>query len=165
MNNIKKLVMAGLFAAAVAVATLISIPLPNGGYANLGDCFVLISGVLLGPVYGTLAAGIGSALADLTLGYFTYAPVTFIIKGLMALVIWLAAGKLGKLATLKFSAASIGCEIIMVGGYLIYELVLYGPGALANIPFNALQGVVGMVSATIVFAVLYKTKLLLKFKK
>ena len=163
--SLKRLVLAGLFAAAITVSTLISIPLPNGGYANLGDCFVLISGIFLGPVYGALAAGIGSALADLALGYFTYAPVTFIIKGLMALVIWLIAGKLAKFAILKFAVGTVGCEVLMVGGYLIYELILYGAGAVANLPFNALQGVVGAVSATIVFAVLFKTKLLFKLNK
>ena len=42
--------------------------------------------LLLGAVLGFLAAGLGSALADLFSGYVVYAPVTFVIKGLMAFI-------------------------------------------------------------------------------
>ena len=59
-NNLMKLVFAALLAAFVCVATLvIRIPSPLGGYINLGDCIVLVSGWLLGPVYGFLAGGLG----------------------------------------------------------------------------------------------------------
>ena len=80
--------MAALMAAMACVATMvIKIPIPaTGGYINLGDCIVLLSGIILGPVYGGIAAGLGSALADLLGGYVAFAPATFIIKGLMAVV-------------------------------------------------------------------------------
>ena len=43
-------------AALVYVATsIIQIPSPVNGYVNLGDCFVLLSGWLLGPWYGAAA--------------------------------------------------------------------------------------------------------------
>ena len=38
------------------------------------------------PVYAFVSAGLGSALADVFSGYLVYAPATFVIKGLMALV-------------------------------------------------------------------------------
>ncbi len=83
----QKIVMAAMLAALVCVATMIvKIPSPLKGYLNLGDCVVLLSGWILSPVYGFLAAGIGSALADLFSGYVTYAPATFLIKGIMALI-------------------------------------------------------------------------------
>ena len=41
----------------------VRIPSPLKGYLNLGDCAVLLAGWLLSPVYGFLAAGLGSALA------------------------------------------------------------------------------------------------------
>lgn len=44
------------------------------GYVNLGDCAVLMSAWVLGPLYGGAAAGIGSALADLLSGYAHYVP-------------------------------------------------------------------------------------------
>ena len=95
MNNtkVKKLVFAALFAALACAATFIHIPVPpmTNGYVNLGDCFVLLAGFCLGPVYGGLAGGIGSALTDLLGGYFHYVPATLIIKFLMALAAALIA--------------------------------------------------------------------------
>ena len=84
-EKLRKLVFAAVLAAFVCVATMIiRIPTPTKGYVNLGDCIVLVSGWLLGPVYGGAAAGIGSMFADIISGYFTYAPATLIIKALMA---------------------------------------------------------------------------------
>ena len=75
-NKTKKIVMAAMFAALCCVATMIiKIPSPLKGYINLGDCVVLLSGWMLSPAYAFLAAGIGSALADLFSGYLVYAPV------------------------------------------------------------------------------------------
>lgn len=86
-KKIRKLVLAALLAALVCVATMVvQIPSPMQGYVNLGDCFVLLSGWLLGPWYGFAAGGIGSMLADIFLGYAHYAPGTLVIKGVMALV-------------------------------------------------------------------------------
>ena len=83
----KKLVTAALFAALACVATMIiKFPSPLKGYLNIGDCIVLLCGWMLSPVYGFVAAGLGSGLADLLSGYLVYAPATFIIKGLMALI-------------------------------------------------------------------------------
>ena len=68
-------------AALTAAATIaIPVPLPGGGYANAGDVLVLLSAFVLGPGLGAAAAGVGSALADLILGYTIYAPGTLIIK-------------------------------------------------------------------------------------
>ena len=86
-QKVRKLVLSALMAALVYVATsIIQIPSPVNGYVNLGDCFVLLSGWLLGPWYGAAAAGIGSMLVDLLSGYGHYVPGTLIIKGLDALV-------------------------------------------------------------------------------
>ena len=84
-QKVRKLVLSALMAALVYVATsIIQIPSPVNGYVNLGDCFVLLSGWLLGPWYGAAAAGIGSMLVDLLSGYGHYVPGTLIIKGLAA---------------------------------------------------------------------------------
>ena len=66
-SKLKKIVMAALLAAFACVATMsIRIPTPGtGGYIHPGDAIVILSGVILGPVWGLLAAGIGSAMADL----------------------------------------------------------------------------------------------------
>ena len=58
-SNLKKIVMTALFAALSCVATMsIHIPTPGtGGYIHPGDAVVILSGVILGPVYGLLANG------------------------------------------------------------------------------------------------------------
>ena len=84
-TKIRKLVMAALFAALCTVMTMvIQVPSPMQGYVNLGDCAVLLSAWVLGPLYGGAAAGTGSMLADILSGYAHYAPGTFLIKLAMA---------------------------------------------------------------------------------
>ena len=66
MKNTKKLVVTALMAALTCIATMIiKIPTPTFGYIHLGDGFVLLSGIILGPVSGAFAAGIGSMFADI----------------------------------------------------------------------------------------------------
>ncbi len=148
-NKTKKLVMAAMYASLCCVATMIiKIPSPLKGYLNLGDCIVLLSGFMLSPAYGFLAAGIGSALADIFSGYLVYAPATFIIKGLMALIAYfgfkLLRKKIG--ATTSRILSGVVAEIFMVLGYFLFEGVLYGfVPSVANIPANAIQGAVGII--------------------
>ena len=67
-NKTKKLVVAALFAALTFTATFfIQFKLPNG-YLNPGDAVVLLGGRILGPLYGGLAAAMGSMLADVISG-------------------------------------------------------------------------------------------------
>ena len=57
-NQTKKIILAALFAALTCAATMsIQIPTPGtGGYIHPGDAIVILSGVILGPAYGFLAA-------------------------------------------------------------------------------------------------------------
>ena len=62
-KKIRTMVTAAVLAALSCVATMVvQIPSPMNGYVNLGDCFVLLSGWLLGPWWGAAAGGIGSML-------------------------------------------------------------------------------------------------------
>ena len=74
--NTQKLVLTALFAALTCVATMIiRIPTPGtGGYIHPGDALVILSGIILGPLYGFLAAGLGSCLSDFLGGYFSTFP-------------------------------------------------------------------------------------------
>ena len=85
MSKTFKLVIAALTAAMTCIAMMvIKIPIPaTGAYINLGDCIELLSGVVLGPLYGGIATGLGSALADLLDEYVAFAPATFVIKAIM----------------------------------------------------------------------------------
>lgn len=158
--------MAALMAALACVATMIiKIPSPLKGYLNLGDCIVLTAGWMLSPTYGFLAAGLGSALADVFSGYVTYAPATFIIKGLMALIAFygfkLLNKKIGNLPSRIISG--IVAEIVMILGYFVFEGFLYGfiPSAV-NIPANGVQGIAGLIIGVILIKVFEKSKITLE---
>ena len=159
----KKIVMTALLAALACVATMIvKIPSPLKGYVNLGDCVVLVAGWMLSPKYGFLAAGLGSALADVFSGYVIYAPATFAIKGLMALVAFatfrLWSKRVGKLPSQILGG--VLAEIAMVMGYFVFEGFMYGfiPSAV-NIPANALQGAVGLALGLVLMKVFEKIKI------
>ena len=158
-NNLKKLILAALFAALSCVATMsIRIPTPGtSGYIHPGDAIVILSGVILGPVWGFLAGGIGSALSDLIGGYFIYVPITFVIKGLVALAAGLLYQKIGKNQKSRYIAVILGgvADIILVaGGYFVCEFFIYGAGAAASIPANIIQGVGGLVISCILYPIL-----------
>ncbi len=164
-SNFLKLVFAGLSAALVCMSTILFVvPLPTGGYVNLGDCFVILSGYMLGPVYGALAAGIGSALSDIFLGFGIYAPATFIIKGLMAVTAYfitlLARKKTSPLKILNAASASVAAEAVMLSGYFLFELVIYGyAGAFADLLGNTIQALFAVASYVAVYSFMFKSKL------
>ncbi|MBE6032341.1 MAG: ECF transporter S component [Clostridiales bacterium] len=159
----KKIVMAAMFAAIICIATfIVKIPTPMRGYMNLGDCAVLLAGWLLSPGYGFLAAGLGSALADVFGGYAVYAPATFVIKGIMAVVAHFGfralSRRIGHFAA--WLVSGLVAEVIMVLGYYGFEGVLYGFGPSAvNIPANAIQGAVGLVVGLILVRIFHKNKI------
>ncbi|MGF0031441.1 ECF transporter S component [Bariatricus sp. SGI.154] len=158
-SNLKKIVMTALFAALACVATMsIRIPTPGtGGYIHPGDAVVILAGIILGPAYGLLAGGVGSAMADLLGGYFVYVPITFVIKGLVALVSGLVFQKVGKDSRTRYMAVVLGgvIDIIFVaGGYFICEFPMYGSGAAASIPANIIQGISGLIIACVLYPIL-----------
>lgn len=78
--NSRTISINALAIALVCLSTMfLQFPIPLG-YAHLGNCFILISGVFFGPVTGLLAGGIGSALSDLLTGYAQWIIPTLIIK-------------------------------------------------------------------------------------
>lgn len=160
--------MTALLAAMTYLATYIFKIPTMFGYTNLGDCFVLLAAFLLGPYYGFLAGGIGSALADLLGGYGFYVPGTFIIKGAMALFAALLVRALRRHGDEKFwhrLVAALVAELWMVFGYWVFETLILGHGAaaLVSIPSNLAQGAVGLVLALVLHAVLLKTPVVKKF--
>lgn len=158
---LRKQVLTAMFTALICAATmLIQIPTPmTNGYVNVGDCFVLAAGWFLGPWYGLFAGGVGSALADLILGYAHYIPGTFVIKGLMAMVAALLSRKL--LAKLPMRVGrligALAAELIMVSGYFLYAWAILGKAvtaAVTSIPSNLLQGTVGIVGGMMLIEIL-----------
>lgn len=115
--------LTGLMTALVLVITrAFVLPIPQTkGFFNLGEAGVYMAAVLFGPGVGALAGGIGSALADVTLGYAQYAPFTLVIKGIegalvgmiargssrQAWIVGLAAGAIAALWLFTVEAASV----------------------------------------------------------
>ena len=166
-QHTKKMVLSALFAALTAVATMIHFHFPGAqtGYVNLGDCLVIASGVLLGPVYGGAAAGIGAALTDFIHGYTVYVLPTFLIKALMAAAVSVIFRSLNKnkntFGLIPLIISGIVSELIMIGGYYLYEglFIVDFAGAALGIPGNILQGITGIVTAIVLLKVMKKTKI------
>jgi len=150
-----KLALAAVFAALVCVATIVFVlPIPaTKGYFNLGEIVIYVAALVFGPFVGGFAGGVGAGVADVINGYSQFAPGTLSIKFIEGLIV----GFMGRRATsngkkaiaLSILAILIG-GIEMVGGYFAYEIgvLTYPPlDALAEVPFNVVQMVVGLVFA------------------
>ena len=125
--SLKRIVMIGLLAAGVFVASaLLQIPIPTPvGQTRLhmGNVLCLLSGILLGPLGGGFAAGLGSALFDLTNpAYIASAPFTFIFKFFMGWVCGLIAWRGGHSKKAYLTGAILG-SIAYVICYLFKSFV------------------------------------------
>lgn len=161
----KDITKIAIMATLVFIATfLIKIPSLNG-YTHIGDSMVVISALILGKKKGALAAGLGAALCDLLSGYMQYIIPTFLIKAIMVLIIAIIAENL--INKTKFAwilGAIIGCTFQVVG-YCLVETILYGfAGALASVPANIIQSIVGIALAVVLSTVLEKSNILNKLK-
>jgi uncharacterized membrane protein len=146
-----KFIIAALLAAFVAAITIfLRIPIPkSGGYLNLGDVVIMFAGLYMGPKYGLVIGGVGSAVAD-AIGFPIFIIPTLIIKGL--------EGLCSGLFHTKFRI--LGCilgGLVMVGGYYVTEAYLFSgkvgqAAALAELPFNLLQGGLGVVGGYTIYS-------------
>lgn len=135
-----------LFVALVTLSTsAFRVPVPaTSGFINLGDTFVFTAALLWGPRGGFWAGSIGSALADILSAYPHWAPFTFFIKGSEGLIAGLIAHRAftQEGSTVLATVGLVVGGLIMVTGYFVVEIFLYGlPAALAELPGNSLQAV------------------------
>lgn len=158
-QKLRNLVYTAMLMALCCVATLvIRIPTVTGGYLNAGDIVVVLAALLAGPLYGGVAAGFGSGLADVISGYMSYAPGTLVVKGCAAVVAALIFRACRK-KSFGFALLSAICgEIIMVLSYFVFEdfILGYGMAAAAEIPGNAAQAAVGIVGGLALYFALNK---------
>ncbi|WP_185963640.1 ECF transporter S component [Dolosigranulum pigrum] len=148
----RQLTLAALFMALTTVATMvIHIPVPaTQGFVNVGDSFVLLSGLLFSHYYGALIGGVGSALADLFLGYTIFAPVTLIVKAIEALL----ASYIDRGNTVSRVIAVIFGVTWMVFGYFIFEVFMFDlPVALSAVIPNSIQGIVSAGLALLLYPI------------
>jgi len=126
------------FTALVFAATsVIVVETPaTKGFFNLGETMVYTAALLGGIVVGTIAGGLGSALADLYLGYPHYAPGTLIIKGIEGFIVAYLSSRFRRLNIAQWKVVSVISAIIAFGlvaglGYTYYrgETILYFLGS------------------------------------
>lgn len=164
--NTKDITKIAIMASLVFIATyLIKIPSLNG-YTHIGDSMVILSAFILCKKKGALAAGLGAALCDLLSGYMQYIFPTFFIKAIMVLIICTVVQSL--INKTKFAwiiSCILGCTF-QVFGYALFETMLYGfPAAIASIPSNIIQSIVGIVIALVLATTFEKANVFSKLKR
>lgn len=155
-KNSLSLSIVSIFAALICILTIIiRIPIPiTTGYINIGDFGVMLSGLYFGPIIGGLAGGIGSAIADI-IGFPQFAIPTLIIKGLEGFIVGLISNPKKKELKIDYRdvVAVILGGFIMVTGYFLVELPIYGVGAaLFELPGNIFQSGFGVIGSLILVA-------------
>lgn len=157
-------VYAVLMALTMVATYAVKFPTPaTNGYANLGDAFVLFSGVVFGPIVGFFVGGAGSALADLAGGYAHWILPTFIIKGVegaMAGLLFLLLKRTKLNRFINAGIVSVVGAILMIAGYFVASTIMKGSAAVAltSLPANCVQGSVGVAVNMLILVATFKIK-------
>ncbi len=180
-KHLLRLCSAALMTALVFVSNYlrITMPIAVGGQTSftLANIFCALSGLLLGPWWGFLAAGLGSAIYDLTFPAFVMeAPITLVTKGMYGLVaglvLHLVFVKLLKKEKVRYLPQVIATACAAIGYLVIYSIKnFFYNGMLiegyvtaaqcwavviAKIPASLFNGVVAVIFAPILGVALQK---------
>lgn len=111
-NHVYKLSMAALFAAMCYIGfAFFKIDIPVGTEKtafHLGNVFCVLAALFIGPVWGGMAGAVGLTIADLTSGYVTSAPKTFLLKLCIGLIAGFVAHKIFKIGNDSERRAPLG---------------------------------------------------------
>lgn len=166
--TLQKIVYIAVLAAIVCVVTLFRFPL-LGSKVHFANAMCLLSGLLIGPVAGGLAAGFGSALYDALLGGYDFiqCAITFVSKFAMAWVCAKIAFSGGREAARHGwnVAASVIGALTYVALYMlktfVYQLFVYGyPMETvwltmgSKLPASLINAVAAMIAAPVVYTAL-----------
>ena len=157
----KKIVLTALLAALTVAgsALRITIPLDIGGTSSfhLGNILCALSGILLGPWYGGLAAGLGSAIYDmLNPLYISECWITFLMKGAYGMVAGLVAWQIRRPWSTKVPFSYLKALLASIGGAVTYAVLylaksyFYGGLLLSGLTHEAaMLSVIGKLPATV----------------
>lgn len=148
--NTTKIVKSALFLAIIYVTTLlIVIPIPGGnGYINISDALIMLVSTIFTFPFNFLISGISTMLADLTLGYPSYAIFTLFIKGFESIIVTTTLKKTNK----TLIAFCLG-GLFMVLAYGLTDVLLtsslyaFVPAIIANTP----QAIACIIIAQLVY--------------
>ena len=141
-------------AIVYVLVRLVQVPIPaTGGYTHPGAVAEIFVAMAFGPVVGGVAAGVGAALADLTSGFGSFAPLTFVAHAALGVL----AGWLGwrKGWTGMIIGWIVG-GLALVAFYFLGEATIYGVGAVGagvEVPINLFQVGLGFVGLLLFQAV------------
>ena len=140
--QLTRIVFGAVLAALVFVVTLFRFPL-LGSKVHFANAVCLLSGLLLGPIWGGTAAGLGSALYDLI-----NLLITFVSKFAMAWVCGIIAGKRNEKAqpVIRVVLACVAGALTYVALYMLKSAIY---GAIAG---NAWAAVASKFPASIINA-------------
>lgn len=165
MNKVNRkvlnMVYAAVFAAMIfALTRFIQIPVPGGaGYLHFGDAMIYIVASTLGGPWALLASALGATLADLSSGFAVYAPISAIVKVLIALPFVLVNKKSEKILTPLTICLTIPSGVITVLGYFLGDLIVNRAYAVADIPMNIVQAVASAIIFVVISAAFDAAKL------
>jgi len=119
------MVLTALFAALTVAgsALRITVPLDIAGTSSfhLGNILCALAGILLGPWWGGLAAGLGSAIYDiLNPLYISECWITFLMKGAYGVVAGLIAGYGNKAWTVSVPYSYVKALLATIAGAITY---------------------------------------------
>lgn len=129
--------MTGVFTALVFVVTAyLHIP-TNNGYIHVGDGLIYLAACLLPWPYAITVGAGGAILADCLTGFAIWAPGSAVIKAAIALLF----SDKKKAMSLRNLLMLLPAAAISIGGYYLYEVLIYGSfaTALTGIPASAMQ--------------------------
>ncbi len=164
--SIRDLSLIVIFTAVTFVfTTIITIATPaTRGFINIGETGVYLSALIGGPLVGAIAGGLGSALADIALGYYWYAPGTFIIKSIEGFLAGWLSRKIvrTKQYTKIIIAALVSIMLIaflwvMAYGGIEISIIIFGNPIEILIPFWLVIGIaIGLGVVFIILALIGK---------
>lgn len=156
--GIKRLAQAGLLAALCYIGfAFIKVDIPVGTEKtafHFGNVFCVLAALLLGGYWGGLAGAAGMTIADLTTGYVTSAPKTFLLKLCIGLIVGLAAHTVfhlnqikdrKKLAIATITASACGMLFNVAADPLVGYFYKY---YLLGIPQNIAESLAKMAALT-----------------
>lgn len=169
--SIQRLALIGMMAAMVFALTYVGIDIPTGlgkTKIHFGNIMCLLSALLLGPVGGGLAAGVGSALYDLMdpmwapecwITFLTKFVMAFVAGGLMQKAVFLTPRVRVWLAAL---CGSLSYSVLYIGKNVLESLYVKGftwqvtqvEVLATKVPVTLFNGVVAVICAALLYTAL-----------
>lgn len=166
VSSVKRITLIGMMAAVVCVVTLFRFPL-FGSKVHFANTMCLVAGLLLGPVSGGMAAGLGSAIYDVLLGGYgaVEALVTFATKFAMAWTSAMIVRGAKERGMVRVIAACVIGAFTYMALYLfktwVFQSFVYGfaPDAvwatlLSKVPASLINACLASVAGPILYAAL-----------